>query len=67
MMIQSRVPCRCLRILRRAVLVIFGIALMLIYNGLIVNRNRVQDAWAQIDVQLKRDPMNGDQKVYYWR
>jgi LemA protein len=28
--------------------VIFG------YNGLIVKRNRVQDAWAQIDVQLKR-------------
>ena len=24
------------------------------YNGLIVRRNRVQDAWAQIDVQLKR-------------
>jgi LemA protein len=37
-----------------ALLIIFGIALMLIYNGLIVNRNRVQDAWAQIDVQLKR-------------
>lgn len=25
-----------------------------IYNGLISKRNRVQDAWAQIDVQLKR-------------
>lgn len=25
-----------------------------IYNGLIARRNRVQDAWAQIDVQLKR-------------
>ena len=25
-----------------------------IYNGFIVKRNRVQDAWAQIDVQLKR-------------
>jgi LemA protein len=24
------------------------------YNGIIVRRNRVQDAWAQIDVQLKR-------------
>ncbi len=28
--------------------------LALIYNGLVSRRNRVQDAWAQIDVQLKR-------------
>ncbi len=25
-----------------------------IYNGLVVARNRIQNAWAQIDVQLKR-------------
>jgi LemA protein len=30
------------------------LAVALIYNGLISKRNRVQDAWAQIDVQLKR-------------
>ena len=29
-------------------------AIALIYNGLVSKRNRVQDAWAQIDVQLKR-------------
>ncbi len=30
------------------------IAVALIFNGLIARRNRVQNAWAQIDVQLKR-------------
>lgn len=35
------------------VVIILG-SIVLIYNGLIAKRNRVQDAWAQIDVQLKR-------------
>ena len=30
------------------------LALVAIFNGFISKRNRVQDAWAQIDVQLKR-------------
>ena len=37
-----------------AVIVVILAAIILIYNGLISKRNRVQDAWAQIDVQLKR-------------
>ena len=43
-------------ILTAAVVVIVVIAGMavLIFNGLVGKRNRVQDAWAQIDVQLKR-------------
>jgi LemA protein len=36
------------------VIVLLLIVLALLYNGLISKRNRVQDAWAQIDVQLKR-------------
>ena len=36
-----------------AVLVLIFL-LALIYNGFVSKRNRVQDAWAQIDVQLKR-------------
>src|SRR6185437_16121708 len=28
--------------------------LVLLYNGLVQKRNRVDNAWAQIDVQLKR-------------
>ncbi len=36
------------------VLLIIVLAVIAIYNGLISKRNRVQDAWAQIDVQLKR-------------
>jgi LemA protein len=36
------------------VVLIIVIAIVAIYNGLISKRNRVQDAWAQIDVQLKR-------------
>lgn len=35
-------------------LVLVVLAIIAIYNGLISKRNRVQDAWAQIDVQLKR-------------
>ena len=37
--------------------VIIAIVLLIIivlYNGFVAKRNRVQDAWAQIDVQLKR-------------
>jgi LemA protein len=36
------------------VLVVVAVAAMVIYNGLVGLRNRVQNAWAQIDVQLKR-------------
>ncbi len=36
------------------IVLIIIIAIIAIYNGLISKRNRVQDAWAQIDVQLKR-------------
>ena len=36
------------------IIVVIIAAIILIYNGLISKRNRVQDAWAQIDVQLKR-------------
>ncbi len=35
------------------VIVLLGF-LVLIYNGLIVKRNRVDNAWSQIDVQLKK-------------
>ena len=34
-----------------AVLVLFGI---LAYNGLVRQRNQVDNAWSQVDVQLKR-------------
>lgn len=37
-----------------AVVVVIAAIIVLIYNSLIGKRNRVQDAWAQIDVQLKR-------------
>lgn len=37
-----------------AVVVVIAAIVILIYNGLVGKRNRVQDAWAQIDVQLKR-------------
>jgi LemA protein len=36
------------------IIVIVVLAIILLYNGFISKRNRVQDAWAQIDVQLKR-------------
>lgn len=41
-------------IIGAAVVVVIALALIVIYNGFIGKRNRVQDAWAQIDVQLKR-------------
>lgn len=37
-----------------AVVVVLGLAFAAMYNGLVALRNRVQNAWAQIDVQLKR-------------
>jgi LemA protein len=35
-------------------LVILALALVAIYNGLVKSRNRVDNSWSQIDVQLKR-------------
>ena len=37
-----------------AVVVVLAIYLVALYNGLVQKRNRVDNAWAQIDVQLKR-------------
>lgn len=37
-----------------AILVIFGLVLLGIYNGLIRSKVRTQEAWSGIDVQLKR-------------
>ena len=37
-----------------AVVVLVGIYLLVTYNGLVSLRNRIENAWAQIDVQLKR-------------
>ena len=37
-----------------AVVVLAGLALVLMYNGLVKLRNQIEGAWAQIDVQLKR-------------
>jgi len=34
--------------------VLIGIYLIALYNGLVTKRNRVDNAWAQIEVQLKR-------------
>jgi len=36
------------------VLVLIVIFFIVVYNGLIVKRNRVKNAWSQIDVQLKK-------------
>ena len=36
------------------ILIILGLLFVIIYNDLIKQRNRVENAWAQIDVQLKR-------------
>ena len=36
------------------VLVLIGLWLVALYNGLVQKRNRVDNAWAQIEVQLKR-------------
>ena len=37
-----------------AVVVLLAIYLILAYNGLIRRRNQIENAWSQIDVQLKR-------------
>lgn len=37
-----------------AVIVILAIVLVVLFNSLIVSRNRVKNAWSQIDVQLKK-------------
>ena len=36
------------------VMVIIALYILSAYNGLVGKRNRVRNAWAQIDVQLKR-------------
>jgi LemA protein len=36
------------------VLIVLAVVVIAMYNGLVRLRNRVQNAWAQIDVQLKR-------------
>jgi LemA protein len=36
------------------IVVLIGLWLMFAYNGLISRRNKVDNAWSQIDVQLKR-------------
>ena len=37
-----------------ALVVLLAIYLVVLYNGLVQKRNRVDNSWAQIDVQLKR-------------
>jgi LemA protein len=36
------------------IVVVVGLVVLFLYNGLINKRNRVENAWSQIDVQLKR-------------
>jgi LemA protein len=37
-----------------ALVVVVGLYVIITYNGLVSLRNRIENAWAQIDVQLKR-------------
>jgi len=37
-----------------ALVVVIGLYVMVTYNGLVALRNKIDNAWAQIDVQLKR-------------
>jgi LemA protein len=37
-----------------AIVVVFAFVLVAMYNGLVRKRNRSENAWAQVDVQLKR-------------
>lgn len=37
-----------------AIVVVIGLYVVLAYNGLVSLRNKIENAWAQIDVQLKR-------------
>jgi LemA protein len=41
-------------ILALAVLVLFAVVLIVLYNKLVRLRNRAENAWAQVDVQLRR-------------
>ena len=55
----SPVPVRCpavtiVLIILVVLVVLFGLYLVVLYNGLVALRNRIENAWAQIDVQLKR-------------
>jgi LemA protein len=45
-----------LMLLALVVVLVMGVAVaaVILYNGLVGRRNRVQNAWSQIDVQLKR-------------
>ncbi len=43
-----------LEIIVGIVVLLILVSIVAIYNGFVQKRNRVQDAWAQIDVQLKR-------------
>ena len=43
-----------LLILLIAIIIIIIIAVIVLYNGLVTARNKVKNAWAQIDVQLNR-------------
>ena len=43
-----------LELIVAAIIIIIALWIVLMYNGFVSRRNRVQDAWAQIDVQLKR-------------
>jgi LemA protein len=36
------------------VVVVLGLYVVMLYNGLVKVRNRIENAWAQIDVQLRR-------------
>ena len=36
------------------IVVLLGLYVMITYNGLVALRNKIENAWAQIDVQLKR-------------
>ncbi len=37
-----------------AVVVLLAVAVVLVYNSLVAKRNRSENAWAQVDVQLRR-------------
>ena len=37
-----------------ALVVVIGLYVVITYNGLVALRNKIENAWAQIDVQLKR-------------
>ena len=43
-----------MRIVIGCVLIVVLVAFVIIYNSLVQRRNQVKNAWAQIDVQLKR-------------